>query len=241
MDANLASRMSRAKSSRIPDVAKKANLRDPDARQKVINMCILALEGYKATVSCCLAIFVPLRCTTSCNGVVLDRICDVKENLNTNDPFEKFVLIFNFLSLFMLLIHYWCMYKRENFLVEFLDYDGREPDDGLKEIIGLFPKIDSNMKSWNRWVFLTAAVSLLMLILNALVSGKLVFDAAHYTGFRTATTFLTNNLLMIFVLKNCFVNCFKGIYYDAAISCLNQEFATYNVIDVDHMKDKGAA
>jgi hypothetical protein len=189
-------------------------------------------------------VHIPTGCDFSAGTLQLSQVhtCGMTENIKqVATGFGIFVLIWNFITLGVIVAHYVVMLRRENWLVEYLDEDDNLPDDYLKNIIDKYPTIKAGLAEQNKFVFTSAFSSLTVLLVNAVVSGILVFRSTHNDGFRTATTYITNLLLMLMVLKTCAVNAWVGIQNTLALSCVNVEPLAFNKIDTDHLNDNKLA
>jgi hypothetical protein len=184
----------------------------------------------------------PAGCASDAATLQMSRehTCGMVENIQQLGGFGIFVFVWNFITLFVIVAHYYVMLRRENWLVEYLDEDDNLPDNYLEKVIDKYPSINEGLAQQNRYVFTSAFSALVVLIVNAIVSGMLVFRSTHNDGFRTATTYITNLLLMLLVLKTCAVNAWVGIQKRLALSCINFEPLSFNKIDTDHLDMKVA-
>jgi hypothetical protein len=218
-----------------------SGLKDPDVRQKMANVVFFTIEMYKAVMTCLLALFVPQKCKGDPNSgkplLQVDHTCGVVENLANSTSIQVAVIVWNFLTLGVICFHYALMLRRENYFVEYLDEDDALPDNNLETVLDAYPAINEGLAYQNKHVFTSAAIGMFFLLVNAVISGLLVFDPDHFDGFRTATVFATNLLLLVLVFKTCASNAWVGIQKRIALSCVGSEPISFNKIDHDHMHD----
>jgi len=213
-----------------------------DIKQKLIDLLSLAVEASKIALSCLLAIFVP----QGCPGVIdspnpaltVPHICTTQENFEQLDSFNTFVVVWNFACVGFMLFHYNSVWRRERFLIEYLDENPSLPFQNLQNILSKYPALDEKFGHHNRVVLFTSTFGMLMLLINVLASGVLVFQY-FYGGYTTITVFLTNVSLLGNVVYVAFSNSYKGIIQQQAFSCINFTPYFFNSLDPLYAKAIG--
>jgi len=224
---------------------------DADGREKIKDAVIILVELYKAVMSCLLLIFIPQNCPadplSSDPEQIVVHACSYSETLqgiyDHGSKFSKFVSVWNFICLFVVVIHYWAVWKREKFLVEYLQTDDNLPDVNLKNVLPKHQSIDEWFTFHNRIVFLTSSVSILFLLSNFVISGIVIFRD-FYAGFRTLSVFISYFLLVSTLVWKGWDASYDGIYSNVAYSSIQSEPTEYNAIDLAHIHDddvKGGA
>jgi len=205
-----------------------------DVKQKLIDLVSLAVEAAKICLSCLLAIFVP----QLCDGVpdapdpamTVKHACTTQENFEDLDAFNTFVVVWNFACVGFMLFHYHSVWRRERFLIEYLDENPALPFSNLTNILSKYPALDEKFSHHNRVVLFTSSFGMLMLLINVLSSGVLVFDY-FFDGYTTATVFCTNVSLLGNVMYVAFSNSYKGLINQQAFSCINFTPYFFNNLD----------
>jgi len=205
---------------------------------------LITVEVYKAVVSCLLIVFTPQECPENlASGDAKRRVphaCEYTETVegvfDGASRFNRFVLTWNFVTLFVIIGHYWMVWKREKFLVEFLQDDDELPDTNLKTIIAKHPTIDEWFTFYNRIVLISSTLSIFFLLSNFVLSGFVLFRD-FYAGFRTVSVYISNFLLISSLVWKGFDASYDGIYEGMALSSLGQEPVIYNTIDIAHIHD----
>eukprot|EP00823_Brevimastigomonas_motovehiculus_P008234 TRINITY_DN7509_c0_g1_i1.p1 TRINITY_DN7509_c0_g1~~TRINITY_DN7509_c0_g1_i1.p1 ORF type:complete len:383 (-),score=69.51 TRINITY_DN7509_c0_g1_i1:385-1533(-) len=210
--------------------------------QSVFGIVRMLFDFYRFVMACLLGIFVPQDCTE--NSPEYPHTCSLSENMASDmTTFNKWVIYINFISLGIVFIHYLVVYKREMWMIEYLDVSEDEPMTNLPSVVPQFPEIGADLENYNLFLFITATTSVVINVLNAIMSGYLVFHD-YYDGFRTATVYVTQLMLLITVLKGALRSAWVSMRRNLAISCVQTEFASFNVIDQTylrkHAKDRQA-
>jgi len=220
---------------------------DADGREKIKDAVIILVELYKAVMSCLLLVFIPQNCPANPNSSdpeeTVVHACTYTETVqgiySNSSKFNKFVSVWNFVCLFIVVAHYWAVWKREKFLVEYLQTDSNLPDSNLKTVLPKHQSIDEWFTFHNRVVFLTSSISILFLISNFILSGIVIFRD-FYAGFRTLSVFISYFLLVSTLVWKGWDASYDGIYSNVAYSSLQSEPQEYNTIDLAHIHDDDA-
>jgi len=165
----------------------------------LLELGLLLAEIFKIVMSCLLSIFVPQYCaadpTSSDPSLQQSHACSPQENVTNLTSFNKFVLAWNFVTLFIVLVHYRFVWERERFLITFLDEDNKVPEDNLAQVWKDFPNLFQQFNFFNSRMLLTALLGVVFMTVNIIVSGVLVFRDYFY-NYSTATVFFTNILVI---------------------------------------------
>jgi len=131
-------------------------------------------------------------------------------------------------------------------MVEYLDEDDEFGDNNLtlRDHIALkpYPGISADLRKVNYRILISSIVACVALVVNVIVSGLFLFNppknadgTTSPVGFRTATTYITNVIIIAQILKTTISNAYAGIQHHLALSCVHFEPVSYNVIDRDHV------
>jgi len=218
--------------------------RDADGREKIKDAVIIFVELYKAVMSCLLLVFIPQNCPGDpLSGITEEQFvhaCSYYETVqglySHGSKFNKFVSVWNFICLFVVVGHYWAVWKREKFLVEYLQTDDNLPDNNLKAVLAKHMSIDEWFTFHNRVVFLSSSISILILLSNFVLSGIVIFRD-FYAGFRTVSVYISYFLLISTLVWKGWDASYDGIYSRVAYSSVQSEPQEYNAIDLAHIHD----
>lgn len=182
-----------------------------DQFNKVLASGLAMYEIFKSVMATLLSIFVPQYCKPDLTHPSTSRHvghdCTIEENFEELTQFNLFVVVWNFISLFFCMATYFFVYRRETIFNDLLDEDPTVTNDNLVRksgegnpcVLDLYPTISYTIRKRNTMVYFTAAFTMLILIVNIVTSGILVFYY-YYTGFRTVTVFITNVTLILNIL-----------------------------------------
>jgi len=195
----------------------------------------LTLELFKVVMATLLSLFVPQKCPADpARGLTEPHSCSDEENLGIGGtpltPFEEFVLVWNFLTLGFAVIHYMLVYRREKFLIEYLEEDPTKPDNNLPVLLVQYKVIDRDLYKWNLFVLCSSLTVITMFIINAIVSGVMIFRD-YFDNYRTATVWLTNTALMCTIMEKTLQHSWAGLQDRVALSCIDFTARNFNVID----------
>lgn len=200
-------------------------LNDQDTQQTINTTLTFSSESFKIIMATLLSIFVP----QSCN----DHLCTMEENFTNLIPYNKFVIAFNFTTLFYFIVLYYYELKREHWMIKHLEYDKTKNEYNLHNYKDTYPKIIGELEIYNKkyagiYYYLTY-----IYVSNIIFSAILLFYY-YYLDYRTATTFITNVIL-------CWTKVMKGYSLSVqsrdeniAISYYNIKYISFNEIDPDH-------
>ena len=202
----------------------KKTLNDQDFQQKMGFIPLVAVELYRVLVSSLLVLFVPQKCG--------DHVCSLNENMVWEYHLYNAGLVVNFITLFSFLSLYYCEVKRENRLITYLDVNKNVPCDNesvgkVLELLQLERR--NNILHIDLWYQRAAYTSILLFILNTILSGFVVFD--YYLDNQTTSTYITNILFMVTKLGDIYAtaNTEKNVFYSAYLKGKIQ----YNDVDPD--------
>ncbi len=197
-----------------------------DFSQKVNMLSNLSGEFFKVLMACLLAIFVP----QSCNG----DVCSFSQNFSELNIYNSFVLAFNFLTLASFLYTYWVEVKRENWIINHLDYDENESEYNLHKFKDSYSKITSRLEEINAKYFKTYKTLKYLYVCNFIFSAVLVFHF-FYLDYRTITTLLTNIILCWSKISKGYELAEKSVKSEIALSYYNFVNISFNIIDPDYI------
>jgi hypothetical protein len=221
---------------------KESTVSSQDCRQIIFGLFGLAVECFKALMACLLVIFVPQHCRDYANPAdIQGHICDPGDNFQGLNADNVFVVIWNFLTLFGVLVHYGGVWKRERYLIEYLDVDPDAPQSALATVLPKYPGIQSGLLFYNQWVFGTSVLCVVLLIVNVISSGVIIFRD-YYSGWISSVVFVTNILLLGGVVWKALQSTYFGMRTGRAYAILQVEPVIFNAIDPDHLhKDEEKA
>jgi len=165
-------------------------------------------------------------------------ICTFQEQFIDLTPVNKAALGINFIVLGLIITMYSVIWFREIFLVDKLDADPTKPRINLQNVFkaeGQYEHIQNKLWQFNRALFFLTGGIVVIQILNVILSATVVFSAEYYLDYRTVTAFLTNILLLVNVIKNTAMNSWQGMRENIALSCIDMEPTSYNVIDAEYV------
>ena len=130
---------------------------DQDFGQRIKVMGIFTLQFYKVLMGTMLSLFVPQACYEEIGDGSEVRsnpqICTLTQNYENSDIYHQITLSWNTLSFVCFVFCYVLELRRENWAIKFLDIDNDKPDNSLKQIIVLEPKLDKQMDKLNKIYF----------------------------------------------------------------------------------------
>jgi len=220
---------------------KESTISSQDCRQIILGLLGLAVETFKAIMACLLVVFVPQNCRDDSDPLDLGHVCDPTDNFKGLNSSNLFVVIWNFLTLFCVLVHYVGVWKRERYLIEYLDVDPDAPQSALNHVLPKYPKIQEGLVFYNKWVFGTSCSCVVVLIINVIASAVIIFQF-YYSGWLSAIVFVTNILLLGGVVWKALQSTYFGIQTGRAYAILQVEPVIFNAIDPDYIhKDEQKA
>eukprot|EP00743_Colponemidia_sp_Colp-15_P009351 GILK01010222.1.p1 GENE.GILK01010222.1~~GILK01010222.1.p1 ORF type:complete len:267 (-),score=26.56 GILK01010222.1:112-912(-) len=215
------------------DASVKKTFFDQDRKDMILSVVMTFVTAFKISMATLLAVFVPQYC--------VDRgsTCSFSDNFTDLTSFNKFVLFWNFLTLFVLVSSIFVALRRERWLIEYLDFDPALGPHHLPNVLPDYPHFGDQLRRHNRISFSVDLLCLCCMILNAIFSAVLVFGL-YYDGFRTITVFLTNSLLIAARLLNSTSVNYQSWMNDYGLSLFKTAHVSFNVIDADHVHEKQA-
>lgn len=198
----------------------------------LFNLGITIIDGVKVAMATLLSIFVPQFCPET------NTTCTITDNFSQLTTFNEFVIGWNFVSCACFFILAFIQNKRERYFIQHLDSSKQSSFDSLSIHLEEYPKIKTRIKQHNKHLILWSKITITIFFINVLISSILVFYY-YYDGFRTASTLLANVLLVSSKLYYCITIGYKsnGIKL-MALSTIQTEPTSYNVIDQTYKKDK---
>ena len=201
-------------------------LNDQDFMQKVNVVTTVSFELYRSIISSFLILFVPQKCD--------DHLCSINENLSLDNHLYSTGIVFNFMTMFLLVILYFIEVKRENKLITYLEVNKSKAFDNdsvYTALENIAPEKRNSIYFWDKCYQISSYSTIVCFTINATLSGIVVHN--YYLDDRTTTTFVTNILFMAMKLMDVqnTVNSEKNIFYSAYLKTKIQ----YNDVDPDKM------
>jgi len=188
------------------------------------------VEIFKVFMACLLSVFVPQHCPET------GTTCTLKDNFNNLSMFNEFVVVFNFITLFIFLNLYRVQNKRETYMISHLDINPEIPDNALEESLKNHQKILGRISGLNQTLYNWTVSCVTCHILNTIFSAVLIFYY-YYDGFKSVTTLLTNFLLVCSKLYLCYDVSDRSLRPKTkALSCNKSEYASYNDVDKKYIQ-----
>jgi hypothetical protein len=200
-----------------------------DSQQKVKTLWLFFLEFFKVIIATLPSIFVP----QSCNG----QICELNENFEDLSDYNKFVIVFNFITLISFVLSYIYEYRREKFCIKYLDIDYEIKKTNLNEEIEEYPEIKDKMYKINKKYKYISLFLIGINFLNLLFSAILVFGM-YYLDNKTISVFLTNTILIGGKLYSMYNTSYYSVYEELCYSAYMTNPICYNTIDTLFKKNQ---
>ena len=203
-----------------------------DDQKHTINTIILLFsESFKVLMATLLAIFVPQRCDNQA-----EKLCTLVDNFTSLTKYNLAVLIFNFITLGCFISLYVIEYTREHWCIEFLDIDNDKPNTNLKTEIEKYPEYKDKMIQLNNRYNNISIVVVFMNVINFILSSVLIYGY-YYLDYRSVTVLVTNTILIIDKIINCFNVSKKSVQEILPISAYMTTPIIFNIIDKDYRKE----
>eukprot|EP00742_Colponemidia_sp_Colp-10_P002118 GILJ01002262.1.p1 GENE.GILJ01002262.1~~GILJ01002262.1.p1 ORF type:complete len:288 (+),score=45.93 GILJ01002262.1:33-866(+) len=203
---------------------------DPqDLKDLLVSSAMMLVNAFKFIMACLLLLFVP----QSCNLDTSDHPCTLDDNLQNPTALAKAVLIFNFVTLFAMLVTQAFEWKREQWIIEYLDEDDDKGDHYLPYVIDSYPDFKQELRAHNYRVFVLNTICFVLLIANTIISAVFIIHR-QYGGVRSLTVLATNVLLVFTKVQKSAQWTYEGLRKGFAFSLIKLEPVSYNVIDKDH-------
>ena len=200
---------------------------DEDFKQKLSMIVTVTIEMYRVIMSSLLLLFVP----QSCNN----EQCSINEKLSPSMPYETFVLISNFVTLFAFTITYTIESRRENILINYLDVNRFKPRDNnsvARELVQLSKHRLQRIEKYDKMYKYLSYSSIGVFTLNTLFSSIVIFN--NFLDSKTITVFVTNMLFMSSKLYDMYsiVNTKEFVFLSAYLTRKIQ----FNDVDKDKLE-----
>ena len=212
---------------------------DQDFGQRIKVMGIFALQFYKVLTGTMLSLFVPQACYEEIGDGSEERnnlqICTLTQNYENTDIYHQFSLSWNTLSFVCFIFCYILELRRENWAIKYLDIDNDKPDNSLKQIIVLEPKLDKQMDKLNKVYFYGLTITAIIYFINVCLMINILRQDYH--SMATISCFISFVLLVQMKLYNSLSIAYQSVKSDKMMSAFMSEFVSYNVLDSDYVSE----
>ena len=210
---------------------------DQDFGQRIKVMGIFSLQFYKVLMGTMLSLFVPQACYEEIGDGSEERnnlqICTLTQNYENSDIYHQITLSWNTLSFVCFLFCYVLELRRENWAIKYLDIDNDKPDNSLKQIIVLEPKLDKQMDKLNKIYFYGLSITAIIYFINVCLMINILLQDYH--SMSTISCFISFVLLVQMKLYNSLSVAYQSVKSDKMMSAFMSEFVSYNVLDSDYI------
>jgi len=210
---------------------------DQDFGQRIKVMGIFTLQFYKVLMGTMLSLFVPQACYEEIGDGSEERnnlqICTLTQNYENSDIYHQITLSWNTLSFVCFLFCYVLELRRENWAIKYLDIDNDKPDNSLKQIIVLEPKLDKQMDKLNKIYFYGLSITAIIYFINVCLMINILLQDYH--SMSTISCFISFVLLVQMKLYNSLSVAYQSVKSDKMMSAFMSEFVSYNVLDSDYI------
>ena len=176
-----------------------------------------------------LALFVPQKCPESPSNE-----CTLRDNFTDLIPFNVAVLVMNFLTLGSVIALSVIEYLRENWCIEYLDFDEKQPMTALVGQLDRQPTLKETLIRHTHRYYVTAWVAVAFNMLNFLLSTVLIYHY-YYLDYKSITVMLSFVLLIADKLVSAFTVSRRSFDDLIVQSAYRSGPAVYNVLDPDHL------
>jgi len=213
---------------------------DQDIVQRIKVMGIFALQFYKVLMGTMLSLFIPQACYEPIGDGSEERqhlqICTLTQNYENSDIYHQTTLSWNVLSFACFVFCYVLELRRENWAIKFLDIDNDKPDNSLKHIIVLEPKLDKQMDKLNKMYFYGLSVTAGIYFINVCLMINILKNDYH--SMSTISCFISFVMLVQMKLYNSLSVARQSVKSDKMTSAFMSEFVSYNVLDADYIVEQ---
>ena len=199
-----------------------------DQKQIISSIILLLSESFKVLMATLLSIFVPQRCDNQ-----PDKLCTFTDNFTNLTNYNTAVTVFNFITLGCFIMLYVIEYIREIWCIEYLDIDYDKPNTNLKTEIEKYPEYKENIMLLNNRYNTISIVVVVINIVNFILSAILIYGY-YYLDYRSLTVLITNIILIVDKIINCFSVSKKSVQDILPISAYMKSPIIFNIIDKDH-------
>lgn len=198
-----------------------------DNQQRLQSWIAIGANGYKVLMASMLCIFVPQKCP--------DGECTLKDNFTDLIPFNTAVLVINFMVLAIFIGFYILEYIRENWCIEYLDFDESKAMNALSTEIEQYPEFKERLSYINKVYYQYTVVLVLVNVVNFVCSSVLIFHY-YYLDFKSVTVMITYAVLI--ADKIAFTLTISKQSFETYVPCSAYRTGpvVYNVIDADYQK-----
>lgn len=230
-----------------------------DTQQGISVITGLASDAFKVIMASLLCVFVPQACTVdesnqsifesvignthsglekTINGTqTTTHICTFQENFTNLIDYNSFVLAFNFLTLGYFIYLYKVEITRERWMIDNLDYDKEKPDDAIHNVKDTHPELFEQLQNHNNRYMNTYKYIHFIYTMNFLFSAVLVIYY-YYLDYRTATTLITNTILVSNKIRIGRELAIQSHKKDFAYSFYNNKNISFNTVDSSYLTDE---
>jgi len=202
---------------------------------KVITVLMVMIQLFNVLMASLLVLFIPQQCDPIPGAPVntidaLPHPCSVTELFQNVSHIQAGALAINFVTLTLMLIHEWFVWRREMWMIKHFDDDDFYTDENLGNTLKLehYAEIHGEFNEHNKRVLATSITCILLCIINVPLSGFVIFHRG--TGSHTYTTFATYALLLVTVFKGVISNSYKGFKEGRGFSNIQTEPFQWNMI-----------
>lgn len=203
-----------------------------DQKQTINSVIILLSESFKVLMATLLSIFVPQRCDNQ-----IDKICTINDNFTNLTNYNIIVTTFNFITLGTFIALYTIEYMRENWCIVYLDIDNNIANTNLKTEIERYPEYKDKLILLNNRYNTISILVVCMNIINFILSAILIYGY-YYLDYKSVTVLLTNVILIVDKIINCFNVSKKSVEEILPISAYMMTPVIFNVVDKDYRKSE---
>jgi hypothetical protein len=211
---------------------------ETDAFKKLTAVLLLVLRAFNVVMATLLAVFVPQTCPGVPNSPDIalreNHDCTMEENFTDLILLNKWALAINFVSLSAYLALFFIQYKRERFIVDFLEVDQNKSLENLPIELKEVPHSETRLilRKLNLGMLSLSITAIVLSIINVGLSMRLVFFY-YYAGTRSVTVMITNLLLLVSVITGAINNAWVGLHTEQALSCVEIMPVSFNSVDDD--------
>jgi hypothetical protein len=198
------------------------SIRSQDTQQTMNVVITFSSESFKIVMATLLSIFVPQGCN--------NQLCSMHDNFYNVTDYNKFVIAFNFFTLFYFIILYKIELDREQWMIRHFDYDKHYNEYNLHIFKNDYPIIFEQLIRYNNLYFYVYYYLRFIYIINFIVSAILVLHF-YYLDYRTVTTLVTNVILCLTKVSKGYSLALRSKDENLAISYYNINYLAFNTID----------
>jgi hypothetical protein len=210
---------------------------------RIASFLTLVAGVVKIAMACLLSLFVPQKCVEKDNPDKY-HVCSLEENVTDLTPYNTFVVVINFLTLAVYLAAFVTEYWRELFIIASFDHSDTLPGDNLKDELYGSPEYEAVAKKYDEvslaFLILEASTGILV-VLNAVASGVLVFHYYFLDAERTAVIFASYLLLVVGRVYSNTMLAWRCYSEKVALSVALIENVDLNTMDPKYKRRTAAA